>query len=491
MEGHPSTPGSTRSLLAAAGAGGLVYALAFPPFELPGAAGLALVPLLAAAAVLPPGRAAAAGLVWALAATLAVCAWLPGTLALLFGLPVALGWLALVGVALVPVGLAMGGLGAWTAWAARRGCATPLTLAAACAAAELARSYAWPPTPWALLGASALPEALLQSADLVGGQGLGLLVAGCSAALACALVPALRSRRAAGEALALALAAAALSAYGATRGDEAASGPRLRVAVVQPGKAAAADDPAPPPATLALTRALRDRGLDLVVWPENALGGYLRERTPGSQAVLALSRELPGELLLGGAHYRYAVPEPTYFASAFLLRGGALVARHDKTRLVPFAEAGYAAGARARVLAGERAGVGALVCAELLFPGVARALARDGAELLANPSNDAWLAPPASEHLLRVARLRAIENRRALLRSTPTGVSAVIDARGRILARTASAAPAVLEAALRASDRKTLTQRLGDWPASLAVLGLAGATFQGRRRAALSRRTHA
>jgi apolipoprotein N-acyltransferase len=490
MDWHPSTPGSTRSLLALAGAGGGAYALAFPPFDLPGAAWVALVPLFAAAALLPPGRAAAAGGAWALAATLAVAAWLPDTLLRLFGLPASLGWLALAGVAVAPVGLAMAGLGAWTSWAARRGRAGPLALGAAFAVAELARAHAWPPTPWALLGASALPDALLQSADLVGGFGLGLLVAGCNAALACALVPALRSRRAAREALALGLLAAALAAYGARRGGAPDEGPRLRVAVVQPG-AAATRDPAPPAETLALTRALRDRGLDLIVWPENALGGYLREPTPGAQAVLALSRELPGELLLGGAHYRYAEPEPRYYASAFLLRGGALVARHDKTRLVPFAEAGYAAGERVRALAGERAAVGALVCAELLFPSVARELARGGAELLANPSNDAWLAPAASAHLLRVARLRAIENRRALLRSTPTGVSAVIDDRGRTVARTDSGAPAVLEAAVRASRSVTLTQRLGDWPAVLAVLGVAGATFRGRRGAPLPRRSHA
>jgi apolipoprotein N-acyltransferase len=486
--------GPRTRLLALAGAAGLAYALAFPPFELPGAAWLVLAPLFAGAAALPPARAAAAGLVWSLAATLAVTAWLPDTLARVFGLPAPAGWLALCGIALAPVGLAMAALGAWLSWAARRGCASPLAMGAAFALAELARAHAWPPAPWALLGASALPEALLGSADLVGGYGLGLLVASCNAALACALVPALRSRRAAAEALALALVVAALCAYG-SRGTEPAAagapGARLRVAVVQPGAAAAGEDPAPPAATLALTRALRDRGHDLVVWPENALGGFLRERTPGAERVLALSRELPGELLLGGAHYRYGEPEPTYFTSAFLLRAGALVARHDKTRLVPFAEAGYAPGERARVLAGERARFGALVCAELLYPGVARELARQGAELLANPSNDAWLAPAASEHLLRVARLRAVENARALLRSTPTGVSAVVDARGRVLARTGSAGPAVLEAAVPASDHATLTQRLGDWPAALAALGVAGATFRGRRGPAPSRRTHA
>jgi apolipoprotein N-acyltransferase len=227
------------------------------------------------------------------------------------------------------------------------------------------------------------------------------------------------------------------------------------------------------------TRALVGGGLDLVVWPEHAVGFYLRERTPEREALLALSRALPADLLLGGPHYRYAEPEPRYFASAFLLGHGELRGRHDKTRLVPLAEVAYAEGERLVPLAGDHARVGALVCAELLFPGVARELARGGAEILANPSNDAWLAPVASEHLLRVARLRAIENRRPLVRATPTGVSAVIDAHGVVRSRTGFGSAQVLEAPLRASRATTLVQRFGDWPAWGGLGLVALTTLQG------------
>jgi apolipoprotein N-acyltransferase len=108
---------------------------------------------------------------------------------------------------------------------------------------------------------------------------------------------------------------------------------------------------------------------------------------------------------------------------------------------------------------------------------VARELARGGAEILANPSNDAWLAPVASEHLLRVASLRAIENRRPLLRATPNGVSAVIDAHGAVAVRSRSGAPQVLEASLRGSRAATLVQRFGDWPVGLALAVVAGTTL--------------
>ncbi len=489
-DGRIHSRGPELHPLLLAGLAGAAYSLAFPPFDLPGVAWVVLAPLFALAASLPPARAAVAGGFWALAATASVAPWLPATASRALALPEAAGWLVLLGVAVAPVGLVLAALCAFTAWAAPRGAATPLALGAAFGLTELARTSAWPPVPWALLGASALPEDFFQAADVLGGYGLGIAVASCNAALACALVPALRTRRAAAEALALVLLVAAIFGYGRLRAAApAGAGTRVAVAVVQPGAQESGSDAQSD--ALALTRALRDRGHDLIVWPERALAGYLRERTPASDAVLALSRELPGDLVLGADHYLYAEPEPRYFASAFLLRGGALVGRHDKTRLVPFAEAAYVPGERVTALPGARAPVGALVCAELLFPKVARELARGGAELLANPSNDAWLAPAASLHLLRVARLRAIENRRALLRSTPTGVSAVIDARGRTLRRAGLGTAEVLEASVRTSRTLTPNQRFGDWPAALAVLVVAGATLRGLRGPRLQRSPHA
>lgn len=87
------------------------------------------------------------------------------------------------------------------------------------------------------------------------------------------------------------------------------------------------------------------------------------------------------------------------------------------------------------MLPGARARLGAFLCAELLDASVARALVRDGAELLVNPANDSWVSPAASAHLLQIAALRAIENRRALVRATSTGFSAVIDAHGAVRAQ--------------------------------------------------------
>jgi apolipoprotein N-acyltransferase len=487
---------TTLALVLLAAAGGGLYALAFPPHDLPGAAVLMLVPLFVAAARLAPSRAAVAGLAWSVVATLCVGSWLPETIARFFELPLAAGWLALAGIALATVGVPSAALCAWISWAVRAGAAGPLALGAAFGLAEVARANGWPPLPWAILGTGALPERFVQAADAVGAHGLSILVAAANAALAALFVPRLRTRRAALEALALAGLCAACFAHGRARLlHEFGDGPPLSVAVVQPGFAPGhaerdrAERALFTGRALELTRAVRDRGHDLVVWPEHATPAYLRERTPEAETVRALSRELAGDLLLGAPHWRFAGPEPRYFTSAFLLHAGEIEGRHDKTRLVPVAEARYQPGGRPHALAGSRARVGALVCAELAFPSVARELARDGAEILANPSNDAWLAPVAAEHLLRVARLRAIETRRPLLRATPTGVSAVIDAHGGVAVRSRFGAAQVLEASVRGSRATTLVQRFGDWPVGLALVTVTGTTLHAlllRRR-----RTHA
>jgi apolipoprotein N-acyltransferase len=490
-----SIPRSPLLLLLAASAAGGAYALAFPPYNVPGVAFVTLAPLFAAVLRLPPRGAALAGGLWAGAATAALGHWLPATIARFFEVPLGLGWLALLALASLPAALPIASACAALAWLARRGVRSPLLIGAVFGLTEWARTY-FPglPLPYAPLASAALPDALVQSVDVLGVFGLGMLVAALAATFALGLLRARFSPRLAAEvALVVALLLAALVGGRARLDAELEAGAPLRVAAVQPGVAlrlaapgALAGDTRHARA-LEATRALVGGGHDLVVWPEHALGFYLREETADADTVLALSRTLDADLLLGGPHYRYAEPEPRYFASAFLLGAGELRGRHDKTRLIPLAEVAYAPGDRLRPLEGRNARVGALVCAEVLFPDVARALARAGAEVLANPSNDSWLVPPAAEHLLRLATLRAIENRRPLVRATPTGVSALIDAQGRVLARSRSAGGEVVEARLHAGREVTLTQRFGDWPVALAACGVAAAALAAKTK----RRKHA
>ena len=199
---------------------------------------------------------------------------------------------------------------------------------------------------------------------------------------------------------------------------------------------------------------------DLVIWPEGAIpaavNDYLAPGTWVRQAILDSLR--PGQvLLIGGYRYEGPVDKPVYYNSLIALRRTAtdleVVGVYDKHRLVPFGEYlpaerfltaigfkslahlgdGFATGPRPaplRVSSGLL--VQPLICYESLFPGLAR---RDpGVRALVNISNDAWFGVTSGplQHL-NLASYRAIERARPILRATPTGVSAVIDARGRIV----------------------------------------------------------
>jgi apolipoprotein N-acyltransferase len=198
--------------------------------------------------------------------------------------------------------------------------------------------------------------------------------------------------------------------------------------------------------------------------------------------VLEVSRELGADLILGGPHYGFGIADFYHYNSVFLVHRGALVDRYDKLRLVPVAEgrqrvwllprklSGYQPGRRLRVLQAGAVRVGAFVCVEAMYPDLVREFALQGAEVLANPSNDSWFghAAPARQQL-DIATVRAIENRRYLVRPTSTGFSAVIDPYGRAVALSGFGAPEVLTASVSPSQVQTPYQRWGDAAAWIAI----------------------
>ncbi len=130
-----------------------------------------------------------------------------------------------------------------------------------------------------------------------------------------------------------------------------------------------------------------------------------------------------------------------------------------------------------------------LICYEALFPGVTRkGAARAGLRpaWILNISNDAWFGAGSGplQHL-NIASYRAIEEGLPIVRATPTGVSAVIDAYGRILpgARLSLGALGVIDAPLPPALEKTPFSRWGDlgFGAMLLLSGLAGVAYRARR----------
>jgi len=202
-----------------------------------------------------------------------------------------------------------------------------------------------------------------------------------------------------------------------------------------------------------------------VVWPEGALPAVIDDLlAPGSPYAPRLVAALePGQTLLMGANRAQARAgrEPAYFNSliAFRREAGRLEVTgiYDKHRLVPFGEflplgelatrwglrslvhmpEDFSAGPPSRAMS--PAGLPPLqplICYEALFPGFTSKAVRAGGprpRWILNVSNDSWFGVTSGplQHL-NMASYRAIEEGLPIVRSTPTGVSAVIDARGRI-----------------------------------------------------------
>ncbi|SFK08707.1 apolipoprotein N-acyltransferase [Caulobacter sp. UNC279MFTsu5.1] len=238
---------------------------------------------------------------------------------------------------------------------------------------------------------------------------------------------------------------------------------------------------------------------DIVVWPEGALplaiNDYMVQGSWVRQAIIDALR--PGQLmLLGGYRYEGTPDQPVYYNSLVALRRTAndveVVGIYDKHRLVPFGEYlpadalmtrlgvksmahlgdGFATGPAPRPMRiAPNLLVQPLICYESLFPRLAEPA--PGVRAIVNVSNDAWFGVTSGplQHL-NLASYRAIETGLPLIRATPTGVSALIDAQGRILpgARLKLGESGVIDGNVPNVGSPTLFSRLGHWPFGLLLL---------------------
>jgi len=467
----------------------LLYALSFPPFSFFPLVWIALVPFFLVASMARPGSAAAYGILWGVMAAYGVCWWFPGLLAHYFGLSIVGAWAGFFAVGIGLAGVYFGAFAAWLSWLARRQAANPLLLAAGWGACEFARANVLIGNPWALSGYSQVAcTRLIQLADATGPYGVGMLIAAVNACLAGLFTPALRSRRPTFSCIGVVTACGAALIYGEWRLSQTFTiGDPVTVTVIQGAvERQNRRDPHPRETRLqrylTLTREASAAHPGLIFWPENAVD-FPFQNSPESMAVLAVSRELGADIILGGPHYGFGIADFYRYNSVFLVHGGKLVGRYDKLRLVPIAEGGqagwlfpqrdsaYQPGRRLRVLQAGAIPIGAFLCFEAMYPDLVRGFALQGAEVLANPSNDSWFGHAApARHQLDIATVRAIENRRYLIRPTATGFSAVIDPYGRIVVRSGLDTPEVLTASIRSSRAQTPYQHWGDAAAWIAIV---------------------
>ncbi|MFW6051250.1 MAG: apolipoprotein N-acyltransferase [Myxococcota bacterium] len=482
-------------------ASGVALGLSAPPISAWGlgfaAPGLLLAALYAGGP-LSPGRAFGVGAIAGVAVNAIALYWAVGLLQDFARFPV----IAAVPTALLlwatqaaPFALAAAG----TAVLARRGAPAWLVLPAAWTVA-----FSWTPAlfPWRPAASQVPFLPWIQAAELGGEPLLDFLLAlaGCAAARAAwPSIP--RSRRAVAAAVAV-VAVAGPAAYGSVRLPQVRldreRAPILRIGVVQPnvGIHAKRDRLLWEQHLDRLrraTRTLERQGAELVLWPETAYPyPFPRGRTrdlPGHRS----AREGTRTPLLFGAITERSRCERWNSALA-MAPDGRVLGVADKVRLLHFGETvplwhwlpplrrffrcpGLTRGERPPVLHLAGTSIGVLNCYEDILGAYAAWVAGLGPELLVNLTNDAWFGDTSEPHLHhQVARLRAVETRRDLVRAVNTGVSGHVLATGEEAARTDTWVTASFVTPARTLRSTTPWVRLGDVvsPAAAgALLGLA------------------
>ncbi len=238
----------------------------------------------------------------------------------------------------------------------------------------------------------------------------------------------------------------------------------------------------------------------LLIWPETSLPALLRNSDEWRAEIARAGGA--AEVILGGQRLDAGMARNSLI---HLDAAGAVAGIYDKHHLVPFGEyipltglaraiglrglaevagEGYAPGPGARRLDLGRFGqVFPMICYETIFPQYIRRVERP--DWMVQVTNDAWFGAFSGPYQhLELAQLRAVEQGLPLLRAANTGVSAVIDARGQVVASLPLGDHGALDAALPPALPATAYARLGDWPVLLVLLltfGLAALRLRHKR----------
>ena len=374
--------------------------------------------------------------------------------------------------------------------------------------ATIFTGFAWDP-----LGMIWLDTGVDQSARIIGTYGLsGLAIIAGGALLAL-----FRRRWHVGAPLLATLGALAIIAHINLGSDAAKSGiPITPITVVQPNiNQNEKYDPALEEENFAklaeLTGPSSPDKPRLIFWPEAALPAWLDMEPEWLERVAALLG--PNDLLMtGGAKVYFRERGKGFYKdrtlvgannSAWVVTPDArLIGRYDKAHLVPYGEylpmrslleplglsrlvpgdADFWPGPGPRSLllpaAGDRPQLkmGAQICYEIIFSGEVVHRANRPA-FLYNPSNDAWFGSWGPPQHLAQARMRAIEEAMPIIRSTPTGISAVVDARGAVVASIPHHQAGSINAILPTAAPPTFFSRFGNMVPLAFAAGLGALTL--------------
>jgi apolipoprotein N-acyltransferase len=452
--------------LLAAGGGGLLLSLSFPPARLDLIAWIAFIPLFwALEKAERPFLAALYGAVFGGVFFLIDVRWIYGTLATHGHFSLAPAMLLFV-LLVLTLSLFPAVFGFAISAFCKKGWNAAITAPFLWAGSEYLRAIAFTGFPWDLLGYSQVDRPLLiQITDVTGVYGVSFLVVLVNGALWELLRSIAGSRGVPWKLFSSAVLAVILTvSYGWVRlNDFAEFRPErrsFRIGILQGNIAQEIKWNAESREyTLStyenLGQKVVDQGAELLIWPETAVPYLFGPQDFGWKGPGQVSQKLGVPMLVGAPSNKIVGGASRYYNSAFLLDGFSLRYRYDKMHLVPFGEymplsrilplgpgiasreADYSPGTAMTVMyVNGCPPFSVLICYEAIFPDLARMALKNGARMIINITNDGWFGKSAAPYQhLRMAQVRSVENRVWLLRCANTGVSAAFDPAGRMVAR--------------------------------------------------------
>lgn len=373
---------------------------------------------------------------------------------------------------------------------------------------ELARNYLGANGfPWCLLGYSQVEHLrLIQIADLTGVYGVSLLIAWVNSLL-CYAFSASRKRDVLMASLSILLFVGSATLYGHLKWREhptSENASKIKVAVIQGNVPITENNDILAKKFLVdYPRLIRSASAtdELVILPESPTP-FSFEDDRYRDFVMKMVRESRIWLLFNNTTYD-ATPGRDCFNSAYLLNPrGQLVSRYHKIHLVPFGEyvpfrkvlffagkvlkevSDFKSGVRFVVSELEESKFSTLICYESIFPELSREFVRSGAQFLVILTNDGWYGDSAAPYQhFNMAILRAVENRRYLVRAANNGVSGIIDPYGRVLVRSNLFREEVVKGEITPSKERTVYTRFGDVFAWFCVMITCGALVYSMEKA--------
>ncbi len=389
---------------------------------------------------------------------------------------------------------------------------------------EYIRSYLFTGFPWATLGYSQWKfPAVIQIADITGVYGISFLVVSVNAAVADFFILRGRLKRmplypitytVAGYMCLSGLLAATLL-YGGYRLHQTRPGHPLKVSIVQgdidqsakwdsryqnrvfqiyekltdeaalgspfgggPNQPNRVKDPSSNPP--------KNTPPDLIVWPESALPFAFDRQDPRVTELEQNQESLHTPLIIGAVRQR---SDGRYANSAILIDRGRPAYIYDKIHLVPFGE--YVPLKRVLFFVNKlsdaigdfsggsdytQGGIGkdrfaTAICYEMVFPGLVRKFFRDGGDFLVTITDDAWFGRSTGPYQnFSMAALRAVENRKPVIRAANSGVSGFFTSTGLVIKRTPLFKRQTLTATIMTDPTATFYTRFGDLFTYLCIL---------------------